>query len=384
MSSERLHHPYSPSKLQYLEANPCWTGEESKNTEASERGTAQHDAAEDHIDIDNPSLEDHEAEAVRLCKEFRDSVIAQYPGCMVIKEEYLPVDDEKISDSQGNVFQGTTGGYLDCGIVSADRKTAEILDWKFGKWPVEPAENNLQGIAYLLGLVKKFPDLETVTVHFVLPHRGERDSHTFTRDQFPALLLRVKTVVQRAILAQENAAKGDFSACAVRVSSCLFCGNKARCPLLHAFALKVGRKYAPAQVPENVSPSLFSDPKDAKLALEVAMLLAGWAASVRSALTHRAIENEEWLPEGYKLVSREEKEVKDWRKVLAIARTFGVGPAAIREALTVRMTPLNKAVSAAAPRGFKEQSKDDFTNRLLAEGALEKGAPTVFLQRLKE
>lgn len=380
MSNERLHHPYSPSKLQYLEASPHWTGEESKNTEASLAGTAQHDAAEDHVNIDDPALNDRQAEAVAMCKAYRDGIIAKYPGGTIQKEVYLPIDDEVIVDEAGNPFCGTTGGYLDFAILSADRRTAEIIDWKFGLWSVEPAENNLQGIAYLLGLVKQNPEIEQVTVHFCMPHRDEITLHTFKREQFPALLLRVKTVVARAIEARRSK---DTSTCTATVSSCLFCGNKGKCAALAKFALKVANKYAPAKVPDHVTPSLLTDPTKSKQSMEIAQLLEAWGKAIRAQITARVIEDEEWMPEGYTFRSRANNELKDLKKLLKMARAAGVSKAAIREALSAHLTPIYTALRALHPRGSKDKAEDEFRQKLLAEGALEAKPPTYFLERLK-
>jgi len=380
MSAERLHHPFSPSKLQVLEACPLFTGEESSRNEASEAGTRQHDAAEEGIDIDDPRLADHEADAVALCKEYRDKIVAKYPGGTVIKEEYLNIDDVVLVDSQGNKFKGTTGGYLDVGVINAEKTIAEICDWKFGQWSVEPTENNLQGIAYLLGLYYRFPSLQQVTVHFVMPHRGEGDFHTFQRSQFDGLLLRVKTVVARAKLAQET---GDFSKAQVTVSACLFCGNKGKCPALAAFAIKLGKKYAPAQIPETVTPSLLRDAKQAKLSMEIAQLMEAWGKATRGQITARAIEEDEWMPEGYVLRSRTDNEIKNFAGYIRAARKAGVPASAIRAALAIRMTPINKAIQDASPRGSKKAAADAFRADCLEKGILEESQGAIFLERLK-
>lgn len=385
-AATRLHHPFSPSKLQYLEVSPHWTGEANSESEASLAGTAQHDAAEDHTDIDDPRLEDHQAEAVAMCKGYRDQIIAKYPGGSVLKEVYLPVDGATVLDDAGNSFPGTTGGYVDLAVISADRKIAEIADWKFGLWSVEPAENNLQGIAYLLGLFYKFPSLEEITVHFVMPHREEIDFHTFKREQFPALLLRVRTVVARARAARSNPAPdGTVQAgkCSVTVSSCLWCGNLGKCVPAATFSLKVGHKYSPALVPANVQPSLMSDPAKAKQTMEISQLMAAWAKAVRAQITLKAIEEDVWLPEGYVLRSRADNEVVDPVKIMDAARKLGVSDKDIEAARSIKMTPLNKSVSDLSPRGEKKAAVEKFREDLLASGALVKEAPIYFLERLK-
>lgn len=357
-----------------------WRGEDKAASDKSLAGTAQHDAAEEHIDIDDPKLTDREAEAVAMCKNYRDQIIAKYPGCIVLKEAYLPVDDCQITDQRGEVFIGTTAGYLDVGIVSADLTEAEILDWKFGDWSVEPAETNLQGISYLLGLFKKYPTLKKITVHFVMPHREEIDVHTFTSDQFPALLLRVKTVVARAYTAQT---RGDFGACNLMTPCCLFCGNKGTCSKVAAYALKVGNKYAPIKVPEHVTPSLFTDPKTATQSMEVAQLMEAWAKAIRAQITAKTIEDDAWLPEGYKLKSRADTEVVNDAKLKELLAAAGVTEARIDGCKKFNLTAMNKAISDTLPRGEKEKGVDAFRANGIAQGALAKEAPIYFLERCK-
>ena len=379
-ANERKHHPFSPSQLQVLEVSPAYVGEQSTNTEASEAGTLQHYAAESTTDLDDPRLEDAQHEAVMLCKGYRDDILAKYPGGTVIKEEYLRVDNKVLKLPSGECWAGTSGGYLDLAVISADQKVAEICDWKFGMWSVEPAETNLQGIAYLLGLVVRYPSLESVTVHFVMPHRNEIEQHTFTRDQFPALLLRVQTVVARAYEARYGSTKGQ---CNATISSCLFCGNKGTCGTLAAFALKVGKKYAPAVVPAELTPSLFSNAETATEAMGVAQLLNAWSIAVRTQITAKAIDSEDWLPGGYVLRTRSNSEVTDWWKLAKFARKAGVPKAALREALSITVTPLNKAIRALAARGDKEAAQQEFKRQLIEAGLLEEKPPTIFLERIK-
>lgn len=375
---ERLHHPYSPSKLSYLEVCPHWTGEESSNTEASEAGTMQHDAVE-HEDI-HEGLDDKQANAVADCIKFGNDRIALYPGCTQIKEDYLPIDDKTVKDGKGKEFKGTTGGYCDLSIISADGKVAEIIDYKFGLWSVEDADTNPQGIAYLLGLLKRFPTIETFNVFFLLPHRDEIYQHTFKRTEFDGLRLRVTTIVARA---QEAVLNGDTATGNPTVSGCLFCGLKGKCKALAGFALKLGKKYSPLVIPPQLTPSLMGVSEHATETMGVAQVLEAWAKAVRTQITLRTIESEDWLPTGYKLRSREDKKIVDWKKLLKFAKAAGISREDRRSAFSVKMTPLNKAISANAERGAKKEAVSTWTDMLIAEGVLEKEMPIYFLERIK-
>ena len=378
-AAERPHHPFSPSKLQMLEANPNYVGEDKDPGVASLRGTAQHNAAEGHTNLDDPTLEDHEAEAVSMCKSYRDQIIAKHPGGTVLKEQYLPIDDKTFTFN-GAVHVGTTAGYNDLAVISADELYADVVDWKFGLWSVEAAENNLQGIAYLLGILKKFPKLKWITVHFVMPHRDTIDFHTFSHTEFEALYLRVCVVVARALKAQTS---GNFDACSVKAPSCLFCGNKGTCTSVADFAIKVGHKYMPLTVPATVTPSTFADVAQSGLVMTVAQLMEAWGKAMRAQITARTIEDDAWHPDGYLLRSRANREVVNEARVLELAKAEGVDEKTLDGCRSLTMTPVNAAIRALAGRGDKKAAEEAFREKLIADGCLVEANPTIFLERVK-
>jgi hypothetical protein len=314
-----------------------------------------------------------------MCKSIRDQLITANPGGEIITEAYLPVDDVTFS-FRGVQHTGTTAGYLDLAVVNAARTDATICDWKFGAWSVEPAKNNLQGIAYLLGLVKRIPSLETVTVCFVMPHREEVDQHTFTKADFPALYARVVAVVAKSLAAQTS---GTFDTCRVMAPCCMFCANPAVCTKLAEFAFKVGHKYSPLIVPEVVTPGLITNPLHASTAMTVAQTMETWGKAVRAQITAKVIEDDSWLPDGYTFRKREMSDVVSWQKVVEFAKAAGLPQTAIDEALTIRMTPLNAAISDNAARGSKKDAMKAFKEKLLADGCLTLKDPTYFLERQK-
>jgi hypothetical protein len=171
--------------------------------------------------------------------------------------------------------------------------------------------------------------------------------------------------------------------CNPTVSGCLFCGSKGYCAALAKFALKVGHKYSPVQVPENVTPSLLVESKHAKQSMEVAQLLEAWGKAVRAQITARAIEDDAWLPDGYRLRTRATNEVVSSRGVLKLAREAGVKGKALAECLDVRLTPLNQAIRDLAERGQKTEAEDTFRERMVTEKVLEQKTPSYFLERLK-
>jgi hypothetical protein len=383
-AATRVHHPYSPSTLQAREACPCWTPSGGTN-EAAEAGTLQHDAAEKGLD--DPRLSDAQAAAVAQCKAFCDDLASKFPGATVLNEQYLPVDDEVIWANDPpplrsrSKFLGTTAGFMDWGLVTADGLHGELVDYKMGQHAVEEASNNLQGVSYALGLFKKYPTLRDVTVTFLLPYRDEVDQHTFDMTNALALLLRIKTVVHRAIEAKRA---GDFLTARPSVSACSFCGELGRCPKVAELALHVGRKYRPIDVPKSLTPSMMLDPKDVGLGLQLAQVLKAWAEAYRAQATQKTILDDHFVPDGYKLVSSVKRHVLPGkaRELANIAKEFLPEEQhdMVEALFDISLGPLEKLISAAAPRGSKEEAVETFGECILEAGAVEEGEPYAYLR----
>lgn len=367
--NERFHHPFSPSTLQAREACPKY---EPTNTEseASEAGTRQHAAVE--TGEDDNALDDFQAIAVAECVKYANSIANRYPGGTILKEEYLPVDDEKIGK-----WTGTTGGYPDFVVVSEDGRTAEILDWKFGKQPVEKTENNLQGLSYMLGVVKKFPKLEKCTVHFVLPHRDELDVTTFTLTPpgVERLLLRIRTIVARAKEARKNPT--DFSMAKPTPSACLFCALLGTCTKVAELVLNVGKKYSPVEIPQEMNPSLIHDEKDSSFGIKLAQVVKAWAEAYRGEATRKALTDPDFIPAGYVLVPMSRRKIKDAKALGEVARKFISADRApeIDKLFDIPITKVENLIKLSAPRGEKEKAVKVFGEELLKLGIAEPGKP---------
>lgn len=361
MSNERKHHPLSPSKLNYLEASPCFEGENNEN-EASLAGTKCHKAVETG---DLTGLTDEQMEAVEECITYRDSVVASYDKTRKeLSEIYLSVDDLSLFEG----FTGTTGGFVDTAIMNHDQTRADILDWKFVRWPVIAAEENLQGMAYALGLINKYPTLEQVTVHFVQPYLRCADIHTFTREQLQVSLTRVLAVVHRAKQWREDYSKGKEVKFYPTAGTCMWCARKGGCSALHTHFIKVLPKFAPLQLPKELSPSLINDPQQAGVALMAAELAKAWGEAVRRQVTLRVIEGAP-EPEGYRLVESDRTKVIDVDKAIAIASEY-LAKEDIEECRDIHLTPLKKKISDKAPRGKKKDAIEEFEAKLLAVEAV--------------
>jgi len=411
MSTEtRTHHPYSPSTLDSLKACPCYKSREDVINERAIAGTLAHSVVESRED--NNELSDDDTVAAAECIDFVDQrrnlmeearrQVVQFrighgirlftSQTTELKEVYLPIDDcvfeeevwnPETNQSQEITIKATTAGYVDHALISHDRKYAELFDWKFGFWPVEKADKNLQGIAYCLGLFKRFPSLESIRFFFKQPHLEIVSDAVFTRAQVPELYLQVQTVVARAREARALVAKGDWSRATPMVPVCNFCYNLARCEKVLAMACKVGSKFYPLQIPESITPTMVLDKHQAALAMRLAGVMATWAAAFRSSTTDRVLRGDAEVPEGYILQPSTSKRTVvnpelyrgtvqryvplDKLRALDAANPLGFGA-------------VEKAIMDATERGQKQAKVEEFQQVLKDTGAVKEGVPFVFLR----
>jgi len=417
---DRKHHPYSPSTLQSLEACPCYRGKESKHVRTI-IGTIAHSVAESGKD-DN-RLADADAEAAAECLDFVEErrrifeaqrakavdaltvelwgkdlgpgqptydcqAVAQQRISPVIeiKESYLPVDDVNVIEDwtdpatkeRSKVFvASTTAGYVDHGFISHDQKYAEIYDWKFGLWPVEDAENNLQGLAYLLGMFKAYPTVEKATFFFKQPLLGSLTHATLTRADIPKVMLRIRVVVNRAAAARMS---GSFDSANPMVPNCNFCANIGICPKVAAFACKVGHKFYPLAIPADITPTKVLDPKDTALGLRLAAVMEVWAGGFRTQTTNRVLRGEAPTPEGYAIQSRSTREVVDVNAFKQVALKYITEDEykALQEA--PGFGKIEDLIQDKTPRGQKKGKVIEFNAELKSAGATQENLPYSFLK----
>jgi hypothetical protein len=237
--TDRVHHPYSPSTLQSTECCPPFRSKQSDKPHVrTVAGTKAHGVVESGED--DQELGDADAVAAAECLDFAEQrrqllqeaaerarleageiAPPEFFQVKELKEVYLPIDDLEFPDCKA-----TTAGYTDLVLISHDQTYFEGFDWKFGFWPVEDPKENLQVIAYALGLFKMFPKAVVGRFWIKQPHLDVVKDAIFTRDQIPALYLRIQTVVARARLARQQ---GDFAMANPTVPNCNFCAELGRC-----------------------------------------------------------------------------------------------------------------------------------------------------------
>lgn len=392
MSTERKHHPYGPSKLQNLETCPHWESLNS-DSEKARLGTLQHNVVE--TGQDDLSLSDDEASAAAECIDFfedkksiwqelaersvsrvkdvgpyevySNTAQAPVPPVTELSEIYLPIDQEWVEG-----FLGTTGGYLDKALVDHTGTKAMLFDWKFGQWQVEKADNNLQGVAYALGVFKAYPKVEHVDFYFKQPHIQSISHAAWARADVPALYLRILAVVGKARRAR---ASGNFEMANPTIPGCLFCANVALCPAVTALVIRVGQKFHAVDVPNDITPSKVHDPANSTMGMRLASLVSTWAHAFRSLTTDRVLRGTAPVPNGYEITQGMGRRKIIDNDLFRIAALKYLTTAAYDATVSPQLGAVETAIKDTAPRGQKDGTVKQFKAELLEAGAVEPGKP---------
>lgn len=321
--SPTTHAPQSPSKLHYLEQCPQYENRSTAAGPAAEEGTKLHAAAETG---NLTGLNDEQKHQVQLCIDYTKSLT--HKDGLVLREQKLVVGD--------------TGTWGTCDFIHIHGSHMDVVDYKFGHQPVPDAEVNPQGWAYVLGAwaLPEARNVETATVHFLLPRRDEITVHKFVRaDDAERMTMRVAAIVARA---------QNPDAPFVPGSACTYCGKKATCPAFHTTAL-LAPKQAGIAIPEITNPAEVKSPAVLANLLQLAPLIEDWCSQVKATALERARGGEE-IP-GYTLASRSGRRIiKDVLLAWDVAQRHGVPLRDFLPACSVAVGDLDKAIAANAEK----------------------------------
>lgn len=231
MPSTTTHNLYSPSRLQRIHDCPGSVRMEAmcppaeKTPDATE-GTMLHERVEsllvalatqniveeDPRDYAFKGLDTEQQQAIESCVEFLKTL--ERDGDKIYTEYHVEVKDE-----HGELL---TEGTLDVALIHADN-TADIIDWKFGRTPVEEAPNNYQGASYSLAIFQRF-NVSSVTFHIYQPRIFAHTQYTFTNPR--NILTNIRNIINRAKAPELILNAGD--------TACRYCAAKSICPAFSA------------------------------------------------------------------------------------------------------------------------------------------------------
>lgn len=425
----RGHHPHSPSSLQSSEACAHFENEQ-RDSAASVAGTLQHKAAEtrDLSILDDPeqvaaveralAIEDAWIERLSAfdeeARERAHETGFNYTGHErlpdVVREKYLPVDAahvevvlsgleesddgaRSVSSYRQEKWRGITGGYPDTVLVQPATGEAAILDWKFGRHPVTPTKDNMQGRAYAAGVFEAFPSVEKVTVVFYHPYLEVNDAgepspnpdytHTFLREEREFIELQVRTFVARKKLAIAEGFHGSIAP-TPKTDLCLWCAKKATCPALGSLMVLGASKHKEITVPDVFNPTELTKPEDYAAAYRFANQFELVAKSIKRRVTDAAMKDGVDVP-GFKLTRRKDPEITNVSELKRVAvEKFGVTSEEFDNCANVPITKIDAAIKAKAPKGKGAPTVKAFRDAAQEAGALVMGEGYLYLREVSK
>ena len=366
------HAKHGPSGLKYKnpETGGCshWRNDPHADKTAANAGTLQHDwmeawgyyilDKEDKKPAPNQDLTDDQLTSVGFCQRAVESHLRQADK----------VELEKMLTVNG-IGKEITFGTSDVVLITGKHLT--LIDYKFGTGYIDAPEVNMQAKAYVAGAFQDNPAAETAEFIFLIPRRDEVLRHTFKRSQLLELVEEIDRVV--------TAAEDPNSPYNPSEETCIFCGEKPKCPAINAAAATVASKYGELQLPEEFHSSAIAAPDQMAKALQAASILERWAKSVRHHAMEMAQQGQD-IP-GYEIKYRQSRRtVRDVQKAWEIVQhKTMLNLAEFLPACSVSITELEKAVKALAPRGQKKALVEEVFEALQDEGVLFRGDEISYL-----
>jgi hypothetical protein len=380
--SERPHHTESASSLQPKEWCVFYQGRDS-TSEAAEIGTKLHEHAERGT---TEGLDDQEAMLVQMCLDHvaacKQEMQENYGNVKLLQEVYGNVDQIEWPAMKE---KSTSGGFVDVVLESQtpDGPVIHVIDYKFGQWAVEDAENNLQGIVYLLNYRQAHPTLHEATVSFLMPKLEEISTHTFKREDFARLYTRVKRLVAvRNKIREGGVPKGAVEAPCFH--TCMWCGRIADCQTLTAEVAKAARKFSPLTVPADLNIQSIDEKSDISAWVKFADVVRAYAGAVRERCTDLVVSNPDLTPDTHTLVTQQERRVASYTEFESVLVEQGVPIEKIVEIRRIGLTDAKKLVASLAPKGMKTAAQEALDEALVERDILVPDGQKIYLKAKKE
>lgn len=363
-AEERPHHPHGPSSLKHKKECPGYQSREGE-TEATAMGTRIHHAVENR---DGSQLEDEKEiwiyeECVKGMDEAIDNLHAitgVQPVVMI--EERLHMD----------LIVTDTFGTADV-VALADRDAA-LIDHKSGVSHIDPPPDNLQSMAYAIGVFQANPQVETIHARFTVPQCGEPLDGIYYRSQLPEYMKEIAKIILDAERVSSKwtddggtPSMHELSPC----ESCAWCKNQDRCPALGAIAIEVATRYAPEVLPaDGVRFEDFDDPVEVGKMLVIAGIMEKWAKGYKYKTVTAVKDGELELPFHRLKSMGSPREVTDFASLLHVSEGIGITKDELLSAAKFSLASLGEIVKTRAPRGKKGELVRQFEEDLELHGAV--------------
>ena len=365
MAKKRMRR-WRPSELEKLELCSMYKGS-AFDTAVSAEGTMLHSVMEAWVNTGKiprellKQMTDEHHALIRICQE--------HVGELMVNATRFATETRVKIYTSGNIrIRGT----IDL-IIEYRGSSPIIIDYKFGRLPVTPASENLQGMAYALGYLLENPSVKEVMLQFLEPHQQRVTAAVMTRDDIPKVISRIAAVIAkcRSKLGQEPK---------VHPTACQYCSRKTTCSALAKQAIAVAEGHTGLKIPTRFLPGPDTTPEQRNLAQHLAGILADWGTMWKKDNTNAVIEDGIELPD-FELRSRAgSRQILDANAAWLILETLGVPLPHFLSACSVSVGALDKTI-AELEKGDSHALKDRCYDELENAGILVSRNPAVFLQR---
>ena len=350
------------SGLKYAEVCPGFENDPGGDRSFAEEGKLLHKACET-------------GDSSKLTNDQRELV----ERCLKVVEPLTVGADRDLREHMLKVPIINRRGIIDRLIVKGD--TAYAVDWKFGWNPVDDAEQNNQGQAYALAVLKGLPAVNRVVVVFVSPRCHEITKGEFTRDDIPRIETRISTIVAR----RKECVSGKDELLNPTDEICRYCGKRGTCAALYSKALVVAQGYSDAQldIPPKFHPSTWTTPEEHAVGRKLALVLEKWVESVKAHGLQFVLDSGETIP-GFEMKSRAGKrDIKDPVAAFVALKDEMSSEEFLGACGPVSVAKLETVVAGHAPRGQKGKRKEALQEKLSDMGILETGRDIHYLARVR-
>ncbi len=354
----KKHAQYGPSSLDNLARCVRFKFIESDDLEAAAtEGTLLHEALETG---NLAGLNEEQAQVVTTIRDYINSLMAGNGG----PDKWTRYDEMKVS------LADLTFGTADCVLINTEAQIAHVIDAKFTR---VPAEHNFQVTTYGAAIAEKYPDLETIITHVVIPRQGVIDKRSYDA---PILVSEVRRSIEELYERIED----PFTPPTMHEDICKRCARASRCPAMGALVVSAAPKLG-LPLPSAFAPNALVSTKDRAIAQVLAEALITWADQIKKNNTEFVKSGAE-IP-GYRMVSRSTglripAELTSWAfKVLETQG--GISRDTLESCSRITLGALTKTL--AEERGLPVGEVKEMIQNLLSEIAVEDH--TTYLQKAK-
>lgn len=354
------HHPYSPSKLEYLERCPCFNQDDSEDSEAAQRGTRLHEAVE-HDDPDRIADPD-DREQVLHCMLHKQLLMQKYPNAKVYNEMRI---ESSLNHGTGDLV-----------LLDFVAGIAVVLDYKFGKEKVTAPERNLQLWSYAYALMSMYAEIHTVHIYVSQPQcSDDMEYFEIRRDMTGLIRSRIERVIERAEDPNKKPTADD--------KACGYCTKRLAdgrpCPEMMRHAVDHFTQQYGLTVPANVMLGIDHSAQTVGQVYAFAKKLEEFAEAVRKSASERGVE-----------LKKQGIDVEGF-SVVEVKGKYGVKDAEVMSEILHKKGLLQKAFETCAtvwPNQIAEMVKDTlnedpvaFLDELEKSGVIERGKGYSYMKK---